>query len=68
MRRREFPIALSGDYRGKATVHAFLAGERAKGDDRRAAAADARTKREAALVGLIIGVTVYPVAAILGVM
>lgn len=68
MRRREFPIALSDDFKGKATVHAFLAGERAKGDDRRAAAADARSKREAALVGLIIGLTVYAVARILGFM
>lgn len=68
MRRREFPIALSDDFKGKATVHAFLAGERAKGDDRRAAAADARTKREAALVGLIIGLAAFAVGRILGVL
>lgn len=68
MRRRDFPIALSADYRGKATIAAFVAGEHAKGADRRARAADARTKREAALVGLIIGLTAFCIGRILGVL
>ncbi len=68
MRRRDFPITLSRTYAGRVTAQAFIAGERAKGDERRKASTEARSKREAALVGLIVGLTVYTIGRILGVL